>query len=338
MVTKLITVAANRPEEDIIAEAAETLRRGEIVAFPTETVYGLGADVVNESAVRKVFEAKGRPPANPLIVHIDGLERVEQLATEFPPKAIKLAEAYWPGPLTLVLKKQKHVSSLVTAGLQTVALRVPAHAVPQRLVAVLGRGIVGPSANTSGKPSPTLAEHVYFDLNGKIEMILDAGPTRLGLESTVVDCTTDPPTILRPGSLTQDRIEEIIGNVLTTATKAQAARSPGMRFRHYAPNATVIILPLGESKNLPLLVDKLRTSGKNVGCILHRTPYTSNDKQVHVVSLRDDLDEIAKRLFHVMREMDHRKIDVIIVEAVEERGMGVAIMDRIRRAAAKDGE
>lgn len=326
-------VSAEFPEPGAIRGAAEILRRGGIVAFPTETVYGLGADAFNPSAVARVFTAKGRPPDNPLIVHIADSEQLRDLADAVPPEAERLAQEFWPGPLTIVLKRKSSVPDIVTAGLDTVAARVPRHNVPLALIRELKHGIVGPSANTSGRPSPTTARHVYGDLGGRIDMILDAGPTPLGLESTVIDLTTRIPTLLRFGGLSRELIENVIGPVSTTKDGDVLRRSPGTRHRHYAPRAKVVLVEQGDNAGLRTLYEGFSKKGKIVGCIVHRIPRLKAIPQERWIALPPQVDAIARLLFSSLRELDSLGVDVILVEMVPEGGIGTAVMDRLRRAA-----
>jgi len=305
------------------------LRRGGLVAFPTETVYGLGADAFNERAVRQVFEAKGRPPDNPVIVHVSEIEQFFQIGKDIPPAATALAETFWPGPLTLVVKHRAQLPDAVTAGLPTVAVRMPDHPVALALIESLGRGIIGPSANISGRPSPTTAKHVMDDLNGKIEIILDGGPTRIGVESTVLDLTSNPPAILRLGGLPHDAIRKVIGKI-SEPTADALRRSPGTRYRHYAPRAQVVLLTMGDAKVFDDLIARLRRDGKRMGCILHTLSTSAADD---LVVVRTRAEEYPSALYFTLRDFDDRALDVILVESIPEVGVGEAVMDRLRRAA-----
>ncbi|MBI5216550.1 MAG: threonylcarbamoyl-AMP synthase [Ignavibacteriae bacterium] len=336
--TTLITVSPHQPEESIINIAAEVLQQGGLVAFPTETVYGLGADALNPNAVKKVFDAKGRPADNPLIVHIASIEQLFELGREISPVARTLAETFMPGPLTLVVKHSSIVPEIITAGLDTIALRMPNHAVPLALVRKLKHGIVGPSANRSGKPSPTTAQHVFDDLNGRIEMILDAGATEIGVESTVIDTTSNLPTILRPGGISRERLERVIGTVQTAKDIEQMKRSPGTRHRHYAPDVQVILV---EPKNVGQFNqqwNKLQQEGKNVRAIIYSDELRALSNGSSFLVLQSSTEGYAQRLFDSLRLFDQPEIDAIIVEAVPEVGLGVAVMDRLRRAAETQRE
>jgi L-threonylcarbamoyladenylate synthase len=303
------------------------------VAFPTETVYGLGADVLNLDAVRKVFSVKGRPPDNPLIVHVAGTQMLDDVVDEIPDKGKILGEAFWPGPLTLVMKRTILVSDLVTAGLDTVAVRMPDHPIALALIRAFGEGIVGPSANLSGKPSPTTAQHVYDDLRGQIELILDAGQTTIGMESTVVDVTADPPVILRLGGLTRERIEEVIGQVETDTSGERSNRSPGTRHRHYAPRAKVLLVRQDDQAAFAAILQEERQAGKKVGCIVHSSMLAKLESGEFHRVLPSSIDFFARHLFRTLRELDAMRVDVIVVEGVHEGGLGATVMDRLRRAA-----
>jgi len=331
--TKVLHISPENPESEIISRAADVLRAGGLVAFPTETVYGLGADVLNLDAVKKVFEAKGRPSDNPLIVHIATAAQLEDIVDEMPEKGRTLADAFWPGPLTLVMKRTILISDLVTGGLDTVAVRMPDHPVPLALIRALGEGIVGPSANLSGRPSPTTAQHVFDDLRGRVEMILDAGATTIGLESTVIDVTVEPPSILRLGGLPREQIEERIGKVELGMGGELARRSPGTRHRHYAPRASVLLVRTGDVETFARLLQTQRQLGKKVGCIVNSSLLAKLESGEYFRVLPSSMDILARYLFRTLRELDGLGLDVIIVEGVEEEGLGATIMDRLRRAA-----
>ncbi len=330
--TKRITLSADSPDAAIIAEAADVLRNGGLVAFPTETVYGLGADALNPDAVKKVFVAKGRPADNPLIVHLAGFEKLEEYVDEIPPLAATLARVFWPGPLTLVMKRSILVSDLISAGLDTVAVRVPNHPIALALLREFGEGIVAPSANLSGRPSPTTAQHVESDLSGRIEMILDVGATDIGVESTVLDVTQNPPAILRLGGLTKEEIEDVAGPVVVTSQTDLLRRSPGTRHRHYAPKARVLLVKEEDVESYKTALRDLRQKDLKVGCIVHSTLLAQIESGDLVRILPSSLKLMAKHLFSTIRELDEHA-EVIVIEEVEESGLGRTIMDRLRRAA-----
>jgi L-threonylcarbamoyladenylate synthase len=339
--TRILRVNPTEPEREVIAEAAAVIRSGGLVAFPTETVYGLGADALNEAAVRRIFEVKGRPPDNPIIVHVADRDSVYLLASEVPRAAEELISRFWPGPLTLVLKRTELVPAVTCGGLETVAVRMPAHQVALELIREAGIPIAAPSANVSGSPSPTSAEHVLRDLGGKIEMVLDGGPAEIGVESTVIDMTIDPPELLRPGGLPLEEIEGVIGHVRVPepgrglVAFTGKPRSPGMKYRHYAPRCRLILVegdPASVRRKVAELVTGLRAQGKRVGVLaLDGADYPGAE----IVDLgpRSDLRRVAKSLFTAIRDLDERGVDVIVAEGVEERGLGLAIMNRLRKAS-----
>jgi L-threonylcarbamoyladenylate synthase len=329
--TTRLKVSEDAPDKRMISQAADVLRNGGLVAFPTETVYGLGADAFNEQAVDKVFIAKGRPNDNPLIVHIADSSRLRDVCAEIPPKAKRLAEKFMPGPLTLVLKAREEVPANVRAHLDTVAVRVPNHSVARALIRELGRGVVGPSANQSGRPSPTTAQHVIDDLAGRIDMVLDAGPTTIGLESTVLDVTSDPPAILRHGGLSQEEIEKFLGPVQSGGTPDALRRSPGTRYRHYAPKAEVVVVNRGDAESFKRAAAEHK--GMRLACIVH-TPAMIKIAQKNIEeTMAFAEDSYARNIFAALRMLDMNDVEVIIVEAVDDTGLGRAVMDRLKRAA-----
>jgi len=331
--TKFETISLEKPNLEAITEAAEILRRGGLVAFPTETVYGLGADALNAEAVQKVFDAKGRPPDNPLIVHIADRRQLIDLADDIPQKGQRLAKEFWPGPLTLVVRKTFLVPDIVTAGLNTVAIRMPDHPVALALIEEVNSGLVGPSANISGRTSPTTAQHVLEDLNGRIDMILNAGATEIGIESTVIDVTVDPPVILRPGGLHKETLEDIIGPTQVSTDAEALRRSPGTRHRHYAPKARMILVRTGDVPAMRDFLKVNRQQGKSVGCIVHSPDLARIESGGFFRVLPAPLEFFARYLFRTIRELDQEGVDVILVEEVEEGGLGLAVMDRLRRAS-----
>lgn len=322
-----------------IIEAAHLLAKNEVVAFPTETVYGLGANARSEEAVKKVFEAKGRPNDNPLIVHIASQSQLEEIVVDIPPIAKQLMDAFWPGPLTLILKqKPGTLAAAVTAGLDTVAVRMPDHAVARQLIEASGLPIAAPSANTSGKPSPTLAKHVQDDLYGRIAGIVDGGPTGVGVESTVLDCTEDIPIILRPGGVTKEQLETIIGQVKEDQAfvkKDEAPKAPGMKYTHYAPKAPLILVK-GEHAFIQQLINEKRAEGMKVGLLAaseHQALYKA-DYIVAPGSLAE-LSTVASGLYDALRQFDDVYVDIIYSEVFPEAGIGQAIMNRLFKAAGQ---
>lgn len=336
METKLVTLRADKPDLSLIKDAADVLRTGGLVAFPTETVYGLGADALNPAAVEKVFAVKGRPSDNPLIVHIADRRQLIDLAFEIPEKGEKLAKEFWPGPLTLVVKRTFLVPDIVTAGLETVAIRMPDHPIALALIEEFDGGIVGPSANRSGLPSPTSANHVMEDLSGRIEMVLNGGPTEIGIESTVVDVTVDPPVLLRPGGLYKESLEDIIGEVRLFADERLLRRSPGTRYRHYAPKARVVLIEEGDVRSLARLLAEFRQEGKAVGCIVHSRELSKLESGGFFRVLPAPIDFFARYLYRTFRELDAEGAEVILVEKVMEKGLGAAVMDRLQKATASE--
>ncbi len=342
--TLVLKVNARKPEMDKIRIAADTIRKGGIVAFPTETVYGLGADALNAEAVGKLFEAKKRPPDNPIIVHVASKKDVYRLARDIPKAAENSMAKFWPGPLTLVLKRSRLVPDITVVGLDTIAIRMPKNKVALVLLKESGTPIAAPSANLAGKPSPTNAQHVIEDLAGRIDIVLDAGPTKIGVESTVVNMTSSPPEILRPGGTPYERLREVLGKVkLHPLAKAEKkvritkAISPGMKHRHYAPEAEMIIVE-GE---LEKVIGKVRelaeiyaAKGKRVG-ILATDESVFNYEADVVKSLggRENPAMIAKKLFRLLRLLDKEKVDIIIAEGISLQGLGLAVMNRLRKAA-----
>lgn len=318
------------------------IRSGGVVAFPTETVYGLGADALNAEAVGRIYSAKGRPARNPVIVHVSSVEQARSLATEWPPAAQTLAERFWPGPLTLVVKKRAAVPDLVTAGLDTVALRCPGHAVAMALIRTCGCPLAAPSANLSEQLSPTMAEHVVRSLGGRIEMILDGGPAQVGLESTVVDMTSQPPRLLRPGAITLDTLRGICGPleiVLEAATEKESFASPGQMARHYAPRTRLICCDASAAE---MKVASEVRSGKCVGWLRwageSSIAHVKGERRAPVViNMPTDAVTYAARLYAALHELDAADLDVIIVSLPPQGETWRAVRDRLTRAAAGGG-
>ncbi|MED3623855.1 L-threonylcarbamoyladenylate synthase [Neobacillus thermocopriae] len=320
-----------------VVDAAHFLRENEVVAMPTETVYGLAGNAKNDEAVRKIFEAKGRPSDNPLIIHIAERSQLEQMVAEVPEKADRLIEAFWPGPLTIVFRMKDGVlSKLATAGLSTVAVRMPDHPVALALLRACRLPIAAPSANSSGKPSPTTAAHVVEDLNGKIAGVLDGGPTGVGVESTVVDCTEDVPVILRPGGITREQLEAVIGEVRidpALTNEAEQPKSPGMKYRHYAPNAPLYLVS-GTREFLQRLVKEKQKEGWRVG-VLTTEEFAGEYEadEVLICGRRSELETVASALYDVLRRFNQLNVDIIFSEMFPNVGVGHAIMNRLEKAA-----
>ena len=343
MQTKIVKIDPAQIDESEMEEAAKLIREGELVAFPTETVYGLGADALHPEASKKIYAAKGRPSDNPLIVHICRFEELESIAREVPPQAKKLADAFWPGPLTMIVWKNDRVPYETTGGMDTVAIRMPNHPVALRLIEESGCLIAAPSANTSGKPSPTEAAHVALDLDGKIPMILDGGPVGIGIESTIIDLTEKTPMILRPGYITEEMLSEVLGEEvkidpgIIAADSLTKPKAPGMKYKHYAPKADLVLVD-GEAqavvKKINELVEEKKSHGLKVGVIATdetREQYAAD----YVVSIgaRDDEDAIAKHLYKILREFDDWNVDAIYSESFSTPRIGQAIMNRLLKAA-----
>ncbi|MBQ8537557.1 MAG: threonylcarbamoyl-AMP synthase [Clostridia bacterium] len=326
-----------------IQKAAVLLKQGKLVAFPTETVYGLGANALDVQAVLSIFAAKGRPADNPLIVHVAEFEALEPLChvTEV---AKKLMAAFWPGPLTLLLPKKPAVPGEVTAGLDTVAVRMPSHPVAHALLKACQVPVAAPSANRSGKPSPTQAHHVFDDMQGRIPMILDGGPCQVGVESTVLDVTCDPPCILRPGGITKEMLETVLpqvavaGSVLRPLEKGEKALSPGMRYQHYAPQGQLTLVSGPDDKALPLmnkLYDEAIARGESCCLLVFEEALTQvQHRQVQSLGEHCHPEQMAERLFDLLRQMDKLGIQRIYSQVVDPHGLGLAIMNRLGRAAA----
>jgi L-threonylcarbamoyladenylate synthase len=306
-----------------VQEAVQILKRGGLVAFPTETVYGLGADALDAHALARVFEAKARPTFDPLIVHVADVEGARSLTTDFPPLAERLASAFWPGPLTLVLPKRPHVPDLATSGLPTVALRCPAHPLALGLLQAFGGPIAAPSANLFGHISPTTAEHVARSLGKKVDLILDGGPCRVGVESTVLSLAGPKPVLLRHGGVSLEDLERFCGPILLPEEGAEVSASPGRSERHYAPDTRM--LPAGRS--VPF------TPGQRWGYLAYRERPEGLWAWAEVLSPSGDLAEAASRLFAALRSLEAARLDGIVFESVPDQGLGRAINDRLRRAS-----
>jgi L-threonylcarbamoyladenylate synthase len=342
--TLVLKVDSEEPDVEKIHVAADFIKRGGLVAFPTETVYGLGANALNAEAVLALFEAKKRPLDNPPIVHVCDVKDVCRLAETVPSQAEALMERFWPGPLTLIFKRSDVVPDVTVAGLDTIAVRMPRHNVALALIRESDCPIAAPSANLAGRPSPTSAEHVLDDLGGRIDAVLDAGPTVVGVESTVLDLTVDPPQVLRPGGTTFEVLREVLGRVelnpAVTAEKAlrmEKVRSPGLRHKHYAPDAEVVVVE-GEVDAVVAKVDELvklyREDGRRVGVLAtDETVSRYSADVVKSLGSRGDLAVVARNLFRLLREFDVEGVDVIVAEGVPAEGLGLAVMNRLRKAS-----
>lgn len=338
MKTKTVEINPKRINLAQIKIAAEEIKKGNLVAFPTETVYGLGADALNRKAVEKIFQAKGRPFNDPLIVHIADVKELNRLSKQIPPVALKLAKAFWPGPLTLVLKKSELVSSIITADLDTVAVRMPADNIALSLIREAKTPIVAPSANLFGKTSPTTAQHVADDLGGKIEMIIDGGKTKVGVESTVLDITTKPVQLLRAGGISVEKLKEVIDQVKISKELEEGFRSPGMLSSHYSPQARLILVEEkggAQAEEVRRLASEYKVQGFKVGIMAKEE---NKDKykgfEVKIIGKGSELNICAANLFSILRSFDKERFEIIIAEGLEEHGLGLAIMERLRKAAA----
>ncbi|MGI6226456.1 MAG: L-threonylcarbamoyladenylate synthase [Peptococcales bacterium] len=343
METKLWEMPETEPNLEKLNEAAKLLKAGELIAFPTETVYGLGANALDEKAVRKIYLAKGRPSDNPLIVHVCSMEDVEELVREIPPKARTLMENFWPGPLTLVLPKAKKIPEIITAGLDTVAIRMPAHLVALKLIELAQCPVAAPSANISGKPSPTTAQHVWQDLNGKIAGIVDGGRADIGVESTVLDVTLEVPTILRPGGITREQLIKVIGkvNLDTALFNVEAVpRSPGMKYTHYSPEADVVIFKGNTSETVTKIMKVLENPNEQkIGLMVSQEIFQNLPKKlsknivIKVLGSQGDLETITANLFDALRWFDQKGVSIIYAESFPESHIGAALMNRLIKAA-----
>lgn len=344
METILVTVDSKAPKREVIEQAAHILKNGGLVAFPTETVYGLGANGLDAVACKKIYEAKGRPSDNPLILHIARKEALYDIVKNVPERAEKLIDAFWPGPLTMIFEKKDCVPNEITGGYSTVAVRFPSHKVAQHIIETSGLPIAAPSANSSGKPSPTKASHVIFDLDGKIDMIVDGGNAEVGLESTILDVSGEIPMLLRPGAVTKEMIESVIGQIeidptiLSKPSNNIAPKAPGMKYTHYSPKADVILV---QGDNLDAVVQKIKQLvkrdlqlGKKIGILAtDQTKYNYDCGIVLSLGNRENLEEIGSHLFQHLRKFDFLGVETVYSETVPEIGEGLAIMNRLQKAA-----
>jgi L-threonylcarbamoyladenylate synthase len=345
MIQKIIKIDSQKPEKELIEKAIQVIKRGGLVAFPTETVYGLGVNALDKEAVRKIFEVKGRPLDNPIIVHIADFSELSKLVKKIPAEAKILAKKFWPGPLTLILLKKKVVPNKVTARGNTVAIRMPKNEIALELIKRVGVPIAAPSANLAGRPSPTTAQHVFEDLGKKVDLIIDGGKTEIGVESTVVDLTISPPQILRPGGISFEELKKIIkdiqyhSNLLGEKFQGKT-KSPGMKYRHYAPE-TPLILVGGYSENRVLrikeLIKKYQKQNKRVGVLasLETKEFYKEANLVLVPGSKKRLKTVAKNLFKIFREFDKKGLDIILAETFPKKEIGFAVMNRLEKASSK---
>lgn len=331
-----------RQEDEILRRAGEIIRGGGLVAFPTETVYGLGGDALNPESSRKIYAAKGRPSDNPLIVHISELEDLYRVASEVPEEAKKLAEAFWPGPVTMILRKSERIPDETTGGLPTVAVRFPSNEIAKRFIAYSGGFVAAPSVNISGRPSPTVAKYVIEDMDGKIDMIIDGGESEIGLESTIIDLTVTPPQILRPGFVTEEMMSRVLGEVDTDVTifnndSDKAPRAPGMKYRHYAPKGTLVVVEGAPERVVAYINEQTKEAaeqGEKTGVIGTRELLDSYRADcVKCVGGRGEEAEIARNLYTILRQFDEEQVTRIYSEGFAAEGLGQAIMNRLLKAA-----
>ena len=340
--TKVVIITEDNIDIEAVAEAGKIIKNGGLVAFPTETVYGLGGDAFNPTSSKKIYAAKGRPSDNPLIVHIADMDDLEKVASDVNDMAYLIAEAYWPGPLTMIFNKKGEVPKETTGGLDTVAVRFPSHPIAQAFIKAAGGFVAAPSANISGRPSPTEAKYVVEDMSGRIEMIIDGGSCQIGLESTIIDMTGNKPVILRPGYITPADLEKLVKEVDIDRTildnqSGLAPKAPGMKYRHYAPKADLTIVN-GEAKDVVNYINdaasKAHNDGLRCGVIATKESISLyNADSIKDVGSRDDDEAIARNLFRVLREFDDEDIDLIYTEGFGNEGLSMATMNRLLKAA-----
>ena len=341
MNTEIVKINADSIDEKSIEKAGEIIKDGGLVAFPTETVYGLGANALDSDASKRIFEAKGRPSDNPLIAHIASLDMLDELVEEVGDVARKLIEKFWPGPMTLIFKKKEIVPDSTTGGLDTLAVRFPSDKIARALIKAAGVPIAAPSANTSGKPSPTKGEHVIQDMDGKVDMIIDGGEVGIGLESTIID-VTDKPIMLRPGFITQEMLEEVIEQVDIDKTIIEkpsedfVPKAPGMKYRHYAPKTELVIVKGQEERVIERIKQEIDNKDKKIAVLTvdqHKKEYEDCKAQVESWGDLNDINSIAQKLFETLRKVDEWGVDIIYCEAFDEDGLGLAVMNRLTKAA-----
>ncbi len=342
MDTKIIKIDEENIDEALISQAGKIIKNGGLVAFPTETVYGLGGDALNRESSKKIYAAKGRPSDNPLIVHIADIKDMDAIVLKVTENALKLAERFWPGPLTMILKKSDRVPLETTGGLDSVAIRMPVHKTAAAFIKAAGGYVAAPSANISGKPSPTSAKYVIQDMDGRIDMIIDGGDSGIGLESTIVDLTGDIPVLLRPGYITVEQLRKVLGNVDVDKTILdgdckERPKAPGMKYRHYAPKGELTIVEgqaLAVVEKINELTHEAERKNKKV-CVI-ATDENADSYEAGVIKSigsRNDEDIIAHRLYTILRECDDENVDVIYSESFDSAGIGQAIMNRLLKAA-----
>lgn len=361
LTTKVTKINPSQIEDEDLEEAISIIKNHGIVGFPTETVYGLGASIYSNDAIKKIYDAKGRPQDNPLIVHISSLEMLEKLVVEISPNVLSLCSAFWPGPLTILFEKSPMISDIITAGLSTVAIRMPQNPIALRLIELIGHPLAAPSANISGKPSPTTAQHVLEDFQGKIPLILDGGPCQVGVESTVIDVNSNPPVILRPGGVNYERLVTFLPELqiyekMKTDSELEAHPStPGLKYRHYSPQAQVILLSLSSLAPLEMRIkvekafEEIFHNNTNIAYVHTRREFEVPDliqnslgdrlinltinQNTSIQNLQQLQSHIAQKLFLTLRSLDEQKVEIIVIEGVTEQYEGLAIMNRLKKAA-----
>lgn len=338
--TLIRKIDSKNMDESLLEIYAQMIKAGKTVIFPTETVYGLGANALDEHAALNIYKAKGRPSDNPLIVHISEMDQLEVIATGISEKAIKIMEEFWPGPLTLVFRKKDCIPYATTGGLETVAVRMPSHPVARKLISLSGVPIAAPSANISGRPSPTKPDHVKGEMDGRVDGIILEGPCEVGLESTVLDVTGEIPVILRPGGITMEQIQSVAGRVdvdpgISGMDKDAPPMSPGMKYKHYSPNAQVYVVS-GEHSDVVDMINGLCDQNRGKGL---RTGVMCMEERLHAykgcnaVSLGSSIEDVAAKLFDALIEMDEMGVDVVYSESFEECGIGMAVMNRLLKSS-----
>lgn len=335
---KMKTKIFNTDKENLI-EAADIIKNGGLVAIPTETVYGLAADGLNKKAIRKIFEAKNRPMDNPLILHISRIDEIHRLIKEIDKKHLEILSKLWPGPLTVILKKSENIPDEISAGLDTVAIRMPRLDITRAFIYLCGTPLAAPSANLSTKPSPTNAQDVFEDMDGRIDAIIDGGASDIGIESTVLDLSQDIPKILRPGFYTKEYLEQYFEKIEidnAILKEGEVPKSPGQKYKHYAPNAKVIVL-MGDDDSFRKEVKNILSSQKNVGIMTFDNDRDQYDNEnIIYMGSKNNLSTMAKILFKSFRKMDENGVELIVVRGVEEKGLGLSIMNRLKKAASNN--
>lgn len=338
--TKMVRITDIEKDAEALEEAARIIRAGGLVVFPTETVYGLGGNGLDPDAIRRIYAAKGRPSDNPVILHVAGQDNVSGIASVITPTAQRLLDAFWPGPLTIIFPRQAHIPDAATGGLDTIAIRCPSHPVAHEFLRLARVPVAAPSANISGRPSPTTAGEVAADMDGRVDMILDSGPCNIGVESTVVECGDDAVTILRPGGVTEAMLQQVVSRVsLDThlVTGQGIPKAPGMKYRHYAPAAPMTVVtgsPEAVGDKITALYEAARTEGKCVGFLVseelsHRFP----QENMFIWGHTGDKAALARELYTGLLSFDHKTIDLILAEGTDTDGLGLAIMNRMKKAA-----